>query len=181
MYDRYHVSIPATRVRYISQYQHQDPEVSCFNSRNAGKIHLPKIKSKQIFKIGFNSRGAGKIHLQKQRKHTVSMHLSLCKPPVLLLYYSTHVVFCLRSTQNLLGGTAFFCRGPARTPFFCRQKPGRKTEVRAKGQAVCSRKAFCSSPKPLLLPSGSLPHRLRAEPPPRGGREEKNDIFLFSF
>ena len=92
------------------------------------------------------------------------MHLSLCKPPVLLLYYSTHVVFCLRSAQNLLGGTAFFCRGPARTPFFCRQKPGRKTEVRAKGQAVCSRKAFCSSPKPLLLPSGSLPHRLRAEP-----------------
>ena len=176
------VSIPATRVRYIPIALCLIPMKShCFNSRNAGKIHLPKIKSKQIFKIGFNSRGAGKIHLQKQRKHTVSMHLSLCKPPVLLLYYSTHVVFCLRSAQNLPGGTAFFCRGPARTPFFCRQKPGRKTEVRAKGQAVCSRKAFCSSPKPLLLPSGSLPHRLRAEPPPRGGREEKNDIFLFSF
>ena len=111
----------------------------------------------------------------------MSMHLSLCKPPVLLLYYSTHVVFCLRSTQNLLGGTAFFCRGPARTPFFCRQKPGRKTEVRAKGQAVCSRKAFCSSPKPLLLPSGSLPPRLRAEPPPRGGREEKTIFFYFLF
>ena len=174
------VSIPATRVRYISQYQHQDPEVSCFNSRNAGKIHLPKIKSKQIFKIGFNSRGAGKIHLQKQRKHTVSMHLSLCKPPVLLLYYSTHVVFCLRSTQNLLGGTAFFCRGPARTPLLLQAKTGPKNRGTRKGAGRMLSKSVLQQPEALTPP-------VRLSPPPpaggapsqRGPRGKKRYFFIF--
>ena len=36
---------------------------------------------------------------------------------------------------------------------------------------------LCHYPKFFVLPQSSLPHRLRAEPPPRGGQE----ILLYSF
>jgi len=107
------------------------------------------------------------------------MHLSLCKPPVLLFYYSTHVVFCLRSAQNLPGGTAFFCRGPART-LLLQAKTGPKNRGTRKGAGRMLSKSVLQQPEALTPP-------VRLSPPPpaggapsqRGPRGKKRYFFIF--
>ena len=42
MYTDFGVSIPAVRVRYITEVLHKSEFLKCFNSRSAGKIHSVK-------------------------------------------------------------------------------------------------------------------------------------------
>ena len=143
------VSIPAAQVRYIAD---------AWTTFGNGS--------------GFNSRGAGKIHLQKQRKHTVSMHLSLCKPPVLLLYYSTHVVFCLRFAQNLPGACAY--------PLLLQAKTGPKNRGTRKGAGRMLSKSVLQQPEALTPPVRlSPPSPAGGAPSQRGPRGKKRYFFIF--